>query len=347
MEDLWFCLVAAMFALYVVFDGFDLGAGIIHLWVARTEEERRLVLRTIGPVWDGNEVWLVAGGGTLYFAFPAVYASAFSGFYLPLMIVLWLLILRGIAIEFRNHLESPIWNPLWDVVFSVSSLLLALFFAAALGNVVRGVSLSAEGTFFSPLWTDFRPGPETGVLDWFTIPVGLAGVVALALHGALWIATKTEGQLQQRARRLARGALGLAGILAAVATLLSFAVQDRILINLAARPWGYLFPTIAVSGLGGVWWFLTKAEDAKAFLASSAFLIGMLASAAFGIYPHLLPSLSDATLGLGVDNAAASPYGLRVGLVWWTIGMAMVAAYFVFTYRHFAGKVSLKDQGGY
>jgi cytochrome d ubiquinol oxidase subunit II len=263
------------------------------------------------------------------------------------MIVLWLLILRGIAIEFRNHLESPIWNPLWDVVFSVSSLLLALFFAAALGNVVRGVSLSAEGTFFSPLWTDFRPGPETGVLDWFTIPVGLAGVAALALHGALWIATKTEGQLQQRARRLARGALGLAGILAAVATLLSFAVQDRILINLAARPWGYLFPTIAVSGLGGVWWFLAKAEDAKAFLASSAFLIGMLASAAFGIYPHLLPSLSDATLGLGVDNAAASPYGLRVGLVWWTIGMAMVAAYFVFTYRHFAGKVSLKDQGGY
>ncbi|MGH9462197.1 MAG: cytochrome d ubiquinol oxidase subunit II [Vicinamibacteria bacterium] len=345
MEDLWFCLVATMFALYVVFDGFDIGAGIIHLWVARTEEERRLVLRTIGPVWDGNEVWLIAGGGTLYFAFPAVYASAFSGFYLPLMIVLWLLILRGVAIEFRNHLESPIWNPLWDVVFSVSSLLLALFFAAALGNVVRGVSLSAEGTFFSPLWTDFRPGPETGVLDWFTIPVGLAGVVALALHGALWIATKTEGEMQQRSRHLARGALWLTAILSALATLLSFAVQDRILLNLSGRPWGYLFPAMAVSGLGGAWWFLTKTEDAKAFLASSLFLIGMLASAAFGIYPHLLPSVSDAALGLGVGNAAASAFGLRVGLVWWTIGMTMVVGYFVFTYRHFAGKVNLKNEG--
>jgi cytochrome d ubiquinol oxidase subunit II len=346
MENLWFCLVAAMFALYVVFDGFDLGAGIVHLWVARTEEERRLVLRTIGPVWDGNEVWLIAGGGTLYFAFPAVYASAFSGFYLPLMIVLWLLILRGIAIEFRNHLVSPIWNPLWDVVFCVSSLLLALFFAVALGNVVRGVSLSAEGTFFSPLWTDFRPGPETGVLDWFTIPVGLAGVAALALHGALWIATKTEGDVQHRSRRLARGAFWLTAILAAVATLLSFAVQDRIRLNLSVHLWGYLFPALAVSGLGGVAWFLSKVEYAKAFLASSLFLIGMLACAAFGIYPHLLPSVAEATHGLGVDNAA-SAYGLRVGLVWWTLGMTMVVGYFVFTYRHFAGRVSLKDKGGY
>src|SRR5712664_598387 len=137
MEPVWFVLVAIMIIAYVVLDGFDLGAGVLHLLIARTEEERRTVIRTIGPVWDGNEVWLIAGGGTLYFAFPLLYASAFSGFYLPLMMVLWLLMLRGISIEFRSHVESPVWRPLWDVVFGGASALLTIFFGAALGNVVR------------------------------------------------------------------------------------------------------------------------------------------------------------------------------------------------------------------
>src|SRR4029434_4666110 len=136
---------------YVVLDGFDLGAGVISPFVARGHEERETVLRTIGPVWDGNEVWLVASGGALYFAFPKLYASSFSGFYLPLMIVLWLLMLRGIGIEFRNHVDSPAWTPVWDVVFSLSSLLLVVFYGAALGNVVRGVPLTADGWFFAPL----------------------------------------------------------------------------------------------------------------------------------------------------------------------------------------------------
>src|SRR5580692_8362843 len=136
METIWFCLVAVMVALYVLLDGFDLGAGAVHFLVAKTEEERRQVIASIGPVWDGNEVWLLAAGGTLYFAFPALYASSFSGFYLPLMMVLWLLILRGTAVEFRNHIHSPIWTPLWDAGFGVSSALLAVFFGAALGNVI-------------------------------------------------------------------------------------------------------------------------------------------------------------------------------------------------------------------
>src|SRR5208337_2027425 len=147
MQTIWFCLVAIMIAMYVVLDGFDLGAGAIHFWVAKDESERQQVIRSIGPVWDGNEVWLLAAGGTLYFAFPALYASGFSGFYLPLMIVLWLLILRGVAVEFRNHIQSPIWIPFWDFVFFLSSLLLAVFFGAALGNVVRGVPLDQTGYF--------------------------------------------------------------------------------------------------------------------------------------------------------------------------------------------------------
>src|SRR6266700_8311791 len=136
METLWFCLVAIMIAGYVALDGFDIGAGIVHLLVARSDIEKRVVLASIGPVWDGNEVWLIAGGGTLYFAFPALYASSFSGFYLPLMIVLWLLIVRGISIEFRSHVASPLWPPLWDTGFGAASLLLAIFYGAALGNVV-------------------------------------------------------------------------------------------------------------------------------------------------------------------------------------------------------------------
>src|SRR5512143_1224910 len=158
MQTFWFCAVALMIAAYVILDGFDLGAGIIHLFVARTEEERRRVLESIGPVWDGNEVWLLAGGGTLYFAFPGLYAASFSGFYLPLMMVLWLLILRGIAIAFRNHLANAIWRPVFDATFMGASALLAIFFGAALGNVVRGVPLDASGSFFLPLWTDFRAG---------------------------------------------------------------------------------------------------------------------------------------------------------------------------------------------
>src|SRR6185437_15259141 len=150
MGFVWFWIVAVMIAAYVVLDGFDLGVGILAPFLARTENDRRMLFRSIGPVWDGNEVWLLAGGGTLYFAFPELYASSFSGFYLPLMIVLWLLILRGISIEFRNHVKSLVWQPLWDAIFAGASVLLAIFFGAALGNVVRGVPLNAAGEFFLP-----------------------------------------------------------------------------------------------------------------------------------------------------------------------------------------------------
>src|SRR5712664_2116737 len=176
MEPVWFVLVAVMIIAYVVLDGFDLGAGVLHLLIARTEEERVTVIRTIGSVWDGNEVWLIAGGGTLYFAFPGLYASSFSGFYLPLMIVLWLLMLRGISIEVRNHIDSPVWKPFWDVIFAGASALLAIDFGAALGNIVRGAPLDAAGNFFLPLWTNFRPSGEVGILDWYTVLVAVTAL---------------------------------------------------------------------------------------------------------------------------------------------------------------------------
>src|ERR1700674_6031934 len=203
METIWFCLIALMIAMYVLLDGFDLGAGAIHLLVAKTNEEKRQVLASIGPVWDANEVWLIAAGGTLFFAFPVLYASSFSGFYLPLMMVLWLLILRGISVEFRSHIAGGVWSPFWDLTFCLSSALLAIFFGAALGNVVRGVPLDAQGYFFEPLWTDFRFGGSAGILDWYTILIGVAAYLALAMHGSLWVAYKCEAEIAERARRIA------------------------------------------------------------------------------------------------------------------------------------------------
>src|SRR6202030_348176 len=203
MGTIWFCLVAVMLTMYVLLDGFDLGAGAIHLLVAKTDEERVQVLASIGPVWDGNEVWLLAAAGTLYFAFPALYASGFSGFYLPLMIVLLLLILRGISIELRSHSHDALWRTLFDGVFTFASALLALFFGAALANVVRGVPLGADNYFFLPLWTNWRTGPNPGILDWYTVIGGVLAVIALGLHGALYLAQKTEGALEQRALQFA------------------------------------------------------------------------------------------------------------------------------------------------
>jgi cytochrome d ubiquinol oxidase subunit II len=343
MGDVWFCLLAFMGIMYVILDGFDLGAGAIHLLVARSDAERRLVLRSIGPVWDGNEVWLVAAGGTLYFAFPALYASSFSGFYLPLMIVLWLLMLRGIAIEFRNHVDSPAWTPVWDVVFSLSSLLLAVFYGAALGNVVRGVPLTAEGWFFTPLWTNLRVGPDAGILDWYTVPVGLTALAALVMHGALWVHLKADGALQARARRIAAGAWWATVGFTLLTTGLTWIVQPQVRVNLAAHPWGIVFPLMATLGLLAVRRGLARAAETSTFLASAAYLAGMLTSAAFSVHPFVLPAIGDPHHALTVDNAAASASGLRIGLVWWVPGVLLAVAYTVYAYRRFWGKVSLED----
>jgi cytochrome d ubiquinol oxidase subunit II len=340
METIWFMLVAVMIAVYVVLDGFDLGAGIVQLLVARTDGERRQVLRSIGPVWDGNEVWLLAGGGTLYFAFPALYASSFSGFYLPLMMVLWLLILRGISIEFRNHIDSLVWKPFWDVVFGGASALLAIFFGAALGNVVRGVPLDSANEFFLPLWTNFGLGRDVGILDWYTVLVAVAAFATLTVHGAYWVALKTEGELEQRARKVARvGWWGLLALTVAI-TWCSFAIQPRLRASFGARPWGCVFPLLAVVGLLGM--RAVSRRDVAPFLCSSLFIVGMLTSAAFGLYPFVLPSNIDPRLGLTVYNAAAAPYGLKVGLMWFIPGMLLATGYFVYTYRSFAGKVSVE-----
>lgn len=344
METIWFCLVALMITVYVLLDGFDLGAGAIHLLVARTDQERRQVLLSIGPVWDGNEVWLLAAGGTLYFAFPALYASSFSGFYLPLMMVLWLLILRGTSIEFRNHIRSAVWQPFWDFLFCASSLLLAVFYGAALGNVVRGVPLDASGYFFEPLWTDFRLGQRTGILDWYTILVGVLALGALVLHGSLWVQLKTSGPVRERSGRVAGRSWWAVLALSVVVTAVTFRVQPQLRANFHSWPGGAVFPLVAAAGLVGIAVALRQRKERRAFLASCAYLAGMLTSVVFGVYPMVLPARNPVH-SLTVTSAKAGGYGLKVGLVWWTIGMILATGYFVFVYRSFAGKVVVEEDG--
>jgi cytochrome d ubiquinol oxidase subunit II len=343
MLFVWFWLVAIMITAYVVLDGFDLGAGVVHLLIAKTDQERRTVIRTIGPVWDGNEVWLLAGGGTLYFAFPLLYASGFSGFYLPLMIVLWLLILRGIGIELRMHLDSPVWRGFFDGCFAISSLLLTIFFGAALGNVIRGVPLQKDGYFFLPLWTDWRPGPEPGVLDWYTVIAGLVAAVALTTHGAHYVALKSEGDLSQRARRLASTLWPLLLIVTLLSLWATLAIRKELLNNYKLFPVLFLVPLAVVASLVCMFLFQRRGLDKAAFLCSSAYLIFMLVGAAIAVYPNLLTSTTDQALNITVYNAATGAHSLSIGLIWWGFGMALALGYFVFVYRMFKGKVATQS----
>lgn len=344
MQTLWFILVGAMLTAYVVMDGFDLGAGIIHLVAARNDTDRRLILGAIGPVWDGNEVWLIAAGGTLFFTFPLLYASSFSGFYLPLMIVLWLLMLRGVAIELRSRFPNPVWVSFWDGLFFLGSTLLAIFYGAAIANVLRGVPLDESSYFFEALWTDFNPfSTHPGILDWYTILIGLLALSALASHGATYIAVKVPDPLSTRARSIARMFLILTFVLAVPSTVATWVVQPHMSINFFSHPWGFLFPLVALSAIVAMAYFNLTRRDLFSFFSSCVFIIGMLSSAAFGIYPMMLPSV-DIVHSLTIHNASASAYGQSVGLVWWIIGMLLAVIYFVVTYRLFWGKVSIANR---
>ncbi len=345
METLWFMIVAVIVTAYVILDGFDLGAGAIYLLVAKTSEERCKILRSIGPVWDGNEVWLLAAGGTLYFAFPQLYASSFSGFYLPLMMVLWLLMLRAIGIEFRTHLDSAVWQSFFDVVFSAASVLLAIFFGAALGNVIRGVPLGSDGYFFEPLWTNWRVGPHPGILDWYTVMAGVIALVTLTAHGSLYVATKTDGELNARSRQVAKVLWPVQLLLTLTSLIATYSIKPQVMNNYRAHPIGILVPMLVLASLAAMIWAMSRGKEKTAFVASSLYIAGMLVGAAFALYPVVLPASTDPAYSLTIYNSAAGQHGLVVGLTWWCIGIVFAIGYFVFLFRMFRGKVRLEGEG--
>lgn len=345
MGALWFWIVGIMLAAYVVLDGFDIGAGILYPLLARDEQEKKAIMRSIGPVWDGNEVWLLAGGGTLFFAFPLLYASSFSGFYLPLMIVLWLLIGRGASIEMRSLVDSNVWRSLFDGIFFISSLLLAVFFGAALANVIRGVPLGPDHYFFLPLWTNWRVGPHPGILDWYTVTGGVVALIALAVHGGLYIALKSTGDLEKRARQFSeRGWIALC-IITIVSLVETILVRPGTLQNYQAQPASFLIPVLVILALAGIIFFSMRGRELEAFLSSSVYLAVMLVGAAYGLYPVLLPSSISSAQDITVSDALAGSYATHVGLIWWGLGIALALGYFIVSYGMFRGKVAPDAEG--
>ena len=344
METFWYVVVTLMLAVYVVLDGFDFGVGILYPFAARTELERRTALASIGPVWNGNEVWLIASGGLLFFAFPRAYAAGFSGFYLALILVLWLLIFRGLALELRGHLDHELWRQFWDLAFAGASLLLAIVFGAALGNLIRGVPLNPDGYFFVAFWTTFTPGAEPGILDWYTVLMGLTSAAILAMHGANYLVMKTEGALSKRADSLGRLAGWIAAGLTGLAVLAIPFVRPGLMHNYVDHPIGYLFPIAGGLALGAAIFLRGKRREVGAFFASTLFIFAMLGSAAWGVYPNLLIATTDPANSLTAFNAVTSPYGLRLGLIWFPVGISMGIAYQVYVHRAFWGKVRLSPE---
>ncbi len=345
MEQLWFWLVAGMVAVYAVLDGFDFGAGVLHLFVARTDPERRQVLAAIGPWWDGNEVWLLAGGGAMFLAFPKVLAAGFSGFYLALFLVIWCLLLRGIAIEFRSHVGDAMWRAFWDAVFALSSTLLPVLLGAALGNVMRGVPLDAGGWFHIALFTDFSARNPVGILDWYTLLMGGFALAILAGHGATFLAWKTDGPVQARALRAAPGLWIAVAVLWAALTAGTWTVSPGVFHGWMGSPLAQAATGLYVLGAAAVFLGLRKGRHLLAFLGSSAFILGILAASAASVWPVMLRSTLDPAWSLTARNAASAPAGLRAGLGWWLVAFPLVVAYFAMLFRLFRGKAQAAPEG--
>ncbi|MFN8012414.1 MAG: cytochrome d ubiquinol oxidase subunit II [Holophagaceae bacterium] len=345
MATLWFWLCSVMVAVYVVMDGYDFGAGALHLAVARTNEERRTVLGALGPFWDGNEVWLLAGGGSLFLAFPRVLGTGFSGFYLAMFLVVWALALRGISLEFRSHVQGTLWRAFWDVAFMLASAALPVLFGAALGNVLRGVPITVDGTFALPLFTDFSASNPVGLLDGYTVLVGVFALAVLLLHGSLFLAWRTEGPVHDRAAALApKLAIGAAVLWPGVA-FATHHVNPALFPALPGRPLAVVATLIVAAGVVLVAVGLRQGRHLLAFLGSGAFLLGLLAAAAASVFPVMLRSSLDPAWSLTAFNSASSEASLRTGLGWWFVGLPLAITYLTVLFRLHRGKVRPAGEG--
>lgn len=345
MAELWFWLVSVMFAIYVVMDGFDFGAGALHLVVAKTNEERRTILGAIGPFWDGNEVWLLAGGGSLFLAFPKVLGAGFSGFYLAMFLVLWTLILRGCAIEFRSHVQSLLWRSFWDMGFCVASILMPILLGAALGNVLRGVPVTQEGTFELPLFTHFGTASPVGLLDWYTVLVGVFALLALTAHGSVFLAWRTEGPVQERSAVLAPKLWIVVGLLWAVVAAATHAVNPAIFAGSARSGLALLFTGVVLAGFAALVVGLMGRRYLLAFLGSGAFILGLLAASAASVWPVMLGSTLDPAWSLTALNSASSTATLRKGLGWWFLGFPIALGYVALLFHIHRGKARAAAEG--
>lgn len=336
LADIWFVLVAVLLTGYVVLDGFDLGAGVLYPFVARSEAERAVVRAAIGPIWDGNEVWLVAGGGALFAAFPPVYATTFSGFYLAIMLFLFGLILRAVSLEFRHRETHAGWRRLWDAAFFVGSLLPALLLGCALANLVRGVPLDTEGDY---------AGRFVDLLNPYALLVAVTGLALLVTHGAAWLELKAEaGDLHARLRRLRRASFWVFVALLAAATAATFAAAPRATDLVLGCAAGWLFIALLAASLAWTAWRLYGGDERGGFLGSAATVVALAGIAAVGNYPEMVPARGPAAgASLTVATASSGEATLTAMLVVAAIGFPLVLLYTAWVYRVFRGKVKAAD----
>ena len=332
LNTVWFGLVGVLFAGYVILDGFDLGVGMLHLWAVHRDEERRVLLNAIGPVWDGNEVWLVTGGGALFAAFPMVYATVFSGFYLAFMALLCALIFRAVAIEFRSKHPSPRWRAFWDAGFAGGSLFSSLLIGVAMGNIARGVPLDARGEF---------AGTFLGLLNPYALLMGVTTVALFAMHGAIYLVLKTEGELQAALRRRVNPLIIAFILCYVILTLATLLYVPHITEAFRREPWFFVVAVAVVLAIANIPREVNHGREFRAFLSSCGAMAGLMAIFGLGMYPNLVFCHTEPAHSLTAFNAASSEKTLGIMLTIALLGLPAVLAYSASIYWIFRGKVKL------
>lgn len=335
MIEIWFGLLAISLTIFVVLDGWNLGAGALHLVVAKTAAERRHVIAAIGPMWSWHEVWLIASGGTFLLAFPGVMAASFAGFYLALWLVLWCFVLRGVSIEIGGHVHDALWQAAWDFVFALSSLLLAVLFGAALGNVIRGVPIDGTHQFSMSLFTNFGVTGRVGILDWYTLSVALLTTAIVGAHGATYLLVKTDGVVLDRSRVWSRRLWILATLLFVVVSFETTVVRPDLYRTMAQRPLAWLAVVLA---LGGVWAIATglqRRRAIRAFAGSCSVIVGLLGGLAATVFPVMLHSTIAPEHSMTAYDGATATRGLTIAIVWWPLAFVLAVMYFVVMQRQY------------
>ena len=336
LSELWFALFVLIVAGYLILDGFDMGVGMLMIPMGKNDDERRTMLNSIGPIWDGNEVWLVIAGGVLFAVFPLVYASLFSGFYLAFMLVLFVMILRTVAMEFRSKEPSPRWRSFWDLVFALASTGLAFLLGVAFGDVLSGVPLDADGNMSVTLIGLLKPVP---------LLVGATTIAMFAMHGSLYLVQKTEGDLQARIRRAVPRLIAAFFVLNTVVVVGMLLSRDQITTNYVNEIWPVIFPAAALVAILMAYRFVRHGREFAAFLASSATIALLVISGALGMFPNLIVSTTDPAYNLTIYNAASADNTLIVCLIVAVIGIPFILAYTAGVYYFFRGKTTVDSHG--
>jgi cytochrome d ubiquinol oxidase subunit II len=333
LQIIWFILWGVLWAVYFMLDGFDLGLGTMMPFLGKDDTDRRLIYRAMGPFWDGNEVWLITAGGVTFAAFPATYAVMFSGLYSALMLILFALILRGVSFAFREHVDDPRWRRLWDTTFFLGSFLPALLFGVAFANLFRGIPIDAEGIYRGTLFTLLNPYGLAG---------GILFVLLFIVHGSLWLAVKSHGDLHQRAARVA-ARVWPALLVMAVLFLLATKHWTSLFDNYAARPVLLLIPVVAVAALIAMRAFIKRAQWWKAWFASSLTIVGITLFGVVGLFPNLLKSSLNPAYSLTAFNSSSSPLTLKIMLGVALTFVPLVIAYQVWVHFLFKDKVDPEE----